>query len=205
MDILYWNRLASGYDKRAERFQKVYDQLIGLIKPELSHGDSLLDIGTGTGAIPILLSGYLREVKGIDLSEAMIGIARKKAETLKLSNVSFEVGNSYHLEIPDKCYDAVLISHLLHIVDNPIKVIQEAIRVLKDDGKLMIATYLHGYSIKTKLLSWMMKLTGHPVYHRFNENSLISLMKSMPLKLDEKKVIRNILPVIFIVMSKNEN
>jgi ubiquinone/menaquinone biosynthesis C-methylase UbiE len=198
----YWNKLAKKYDLRSKRYHKMYNKLISLLRLELSQKDIVLDIGTGTGEIPLSLSSEVKEFQGIDLSNSMINIAKEKILKSKITNVSFSVQNSYNLQSKNDKFNVVIIANLLHIVNNPEKVIKEANRILKNKGKLIIATYLHGNSIKTKVISFFLKLKGHPVYNQFNEKRMINLVKSNDLEIIKKEMIDNIIPVLFIVAKK---
>jgi len=198
----YWDKSAGGYDKHTEKQQKMYDKLIMLMKSELSESDITLDIGTGTGIIPILLSNCCKEFHGVDKSAAMIDIAKNKIRNSKINNVSFSVQDCYDLQLENKKYDVIIISNLLHIVEYPEKVLEEAFKALKDDGKLIVATYLHGYSLKTKIISFILKMMDHPVYTRFDRNILYNLIQKSGFNPIKQELIPNVIPASFLVSKK---
>ena len=67
-------------------------------------------------------------------SEAMIAIASQKARELKLTNVTFSVGDSYTLPYSSSCFNAVIVSNALHVMVDPSKTLDEIHRVLIKDG-----------------------------------------------------------------------
>jgi len=101
----------------------------------------LLDLGTGPGVIPLKIAGRCRglNVIGVDLSKAMLTLAQNNLKESGLKGrVRFEEGDAKSLEYPDNSFDAVISNSLLHHIQNPLVVIQEALRVLKPEGALLI-------------------------------------------------------------------
>ncbi len=100
----------------------------------------ILDVATGTGqqALAFARRGY--PVTGIDLSEAMLRVARKNN---RQQQVQFELGNATQLRFGDATFDVVCISFALHDMPRSIqvKVVQEMARVVKPDGKIVIVDY----------------------------------------------------------------
>jgi demethylmenaquinone methyltransferase/2-methoxy-6-polyprenyl-1,4-benzoquinol methylase len=107
--------------------------MIEIIEPLLKNTKSILDIGTGTGdlARAIKTEGT---VTGLDISNDMLKVAREKSQ-----DGCFVQGDAYKLPFNDKIYDAVTYKYALHHLDQPIKALTEAFRVLKDNGCIIIA------------------------------------------------------------------
>ncbi len=113
-----------------------------LLKP----GDSVLDVGCGTGAVTLLAktrSGKDGKVYGIDPSPEMIAVARKKA-TRKRLEIDFRVGVIESLPFPDASVDVVTSSLMMHHLPEDLKVrgLAEIYRVLKPGGRLLIADFM---------------------------------------------------------------
>jgi demethylmenaquinone methyltransferase/2-methoxy-6-polyprenyl-1,4-benzoquinol methylase len=100
----------------------------------------ILDICTGTGeqALEFGKQGY--EVIGIDLSEEMLKIAKRKN---KYKNVKFEIGDATNIPFQSNSFDISCISFGLH--EMPKEIIERALseikRVTKFDGKIIIIDY----------------------------------------------------------------
>jgi len=112
-----------------------------LIKP----GDSVLDVGCGTGEVTLLAKTRAKEGKvyGIDPAPEMIAVARSKAARKKLE-VDFRLGVIEALPFPDARLDVVTSSLMMHHLPEELKVrgLAEIYRVLKPGGRLLIADFM---------------------------------------------------------------
>lgn len=100
----------------------------------------MLEIGVGTG---LSLAHYPDEIEvtGIDLSPAMLAMARRKAERNRARNLSLLEMDANKLAFPSGHFDAVLMFYTLSVVAAPSAVIAEAARVLKPDGDLIVVNH----------------------------------------------------------------
>jgi ubiquinone/menaquinone biosynthesis C-methylase UbiE len=133
---------------QARRLRKTtVDQ--ALIKP----GDSVLDVGCGTGEVTLLAKTRAAngKVYGIDPAPEMIAVARSKAARKKLE-IDFRVGVIEALPFPDSSIDVVTSSLMMHHLPEDLKVrgLAEIYRVLrspdpvsgKPGGRLLIADFM---------------------------------------------------------------
>ena len=117
-----------------------YNQVAGEIVSHIRQG-SVLDLGTGPGYLPIEIVKLAPDLKitGIDLSRKLIMIARANAQKSGLSShLSFEVGNSARLRYADAVFDMVISTGMLHSLKNPVKVLMEIYRLLKDGSEAWV-------------------------------------------------------------------
>lgn len=201
-DVQYWNNDAVKYDTRLKRSQNAYEQLIAYIQKEVSQEMLLLDIGTGTGEIPLRLCTHVKRIEAIDFSPEMIKIAKKKAERAGIANISFfvqEINRFTPIEVP---FDIITIINVLHVVPNPEEVIEEAKKRIKNDGKIIIATYLHDENLQSRVISYFMKRKGHPIVRKFNSKTICHFIEKRSLKILFKEKLPNIMPIFYIVASK---
>jgi ubiquinone/menaquinone biosynthesis C-methylase UbiE len=84
---------------------------------------SILEIGVGTGriALPLIKSGF--EISGMDISRLMMEKARAKGMN------SLFLAEGSKAPFREKSFDAVLMAHVFHLLDNPQSVMREAARV----------------------------------------------------------------------------
>ena len=112
-----------------------------LIKP----GESVLDIGCGTGEVALLTKTRAKagKVYGIDPAPEMIAVARNKASRKKL-DIDFRVGAIEALPFADASIDVVTSSLMMHHLPEDLKArgLAEIYRVLKPGGRLLIADFL---------------------------------------------------------------
>jgi ubiquinone/menaquinone biosynthesis C-methylase UbiE len=105
--------------------------------PHLRRNMSVLDIGCGPGNIT---AGLARKVDhgsiiGIDISATVIELAVSE-QAHKAPNLTFAVGDVYHLEFPDAHFDVVFAHQVLQHLARPVEALQEMRRVLKPGGQL---------------------------------------------------------------------
>ncbi|TET90447.1 MAG: class I SAM-dependent methyltransferase [Methanomassiliicoccales archaeon] len=95
----------------------------------------LLDLGCGTGRFSIPMATRLRyTVVGADSSEEMLQKAQEKDSSTK---VKWDLQDAAHLSYPDHSFDVVFMSHLLHHVDEPLRVVGECCRILRAGGVIL--------------------------------------------------------------------
>ena len=115
-----WDRMADVYQREIDmRFSPVIDQVLKLAN--LQPGETVLDLGTGTGAIAILAAtqvGTTGRVNAIDISPEMLTRAAERLQTLQLTNVDLAEGRAEALPTDEGSVDAVIASlSLMYVID----------------------------------------------------------------------------------------
>lgn len=101
----------------------------------------LLDLGTGTGRILLVLKDLAARGTGIDFSREMLAIARANLERAELTNYQVRLGEVQSLPLADAAADLVSVHQVLHYLDNPQAAVREAARVLQPDGRMLIVDF----------------------------------------------------------------
>jgi ubiquinone/menaquinone biosynthesis C-methylase UbiE len=133
-----------GYSSNATSFManRSVDSHAAFFKAYLRSGMKLLDCGCGPGTITLGFAKIIAPgtVTGIDAGSSQISIARENALKQAISNADFQEGNVYNLPFEDNSFDAAFSHAVLEHLQEPVKALQELLRVLKSGGFLGVRT-----------------------------------------------------------------
>lgn len=159
--------------KTYRRWAPVYDLTFGRItqggrilaaKHVNAQGGVVLEVGIGTG---LALEYYAPDVRitGIDLSAEMLREAEIRARKKGLKNLSglYEM-DARVLAFPDAAFDHVAAMHIMSVVPEPERVLDEMARVVRPGGSVLIANHFagraEGWSVIERLAAPLANLLG---------------------------------------------
>ena len=102
----------------------------------------VLDIGVGTGLELPMFSPHVK-ITGIDLSEPMLNVARKRVLRDGLGNVlSLQAMDAMALTFADESFDAVVAPYVLTVVPDAHRTLDEMARVVKKGGEIVLVNHI---------------------------------------------------------------
>jgi demethylmenaquinone methyltransferase/2-methoxy-6-polyprenyl-1,4-benzoquinol methylase len=139
------------------KWRKEVVQIVAANNPE-----NILDIATGTGDLAIsLTASAAREIIGLDISEGMLEVGRKKIAKKQLDGIiSMVVGDSEDLPFKNNTFDAITVAFGIRNFENLEKGLSEILRVLKPGGIFVILEtsvptkfpFKQGYKFYSKMI-----------------------------------------------------
>jgi ubiquinone/menaquinone biosynthesis C-methylase UbiE len=105
------------------------------------HAIKILDVGTGTARIPILMCQQQPQylITGIDLAQSMLIIGQRNVEEAGLNQrIRLERVDSKRMPYPDLEFDTIVSNSLVHHLPDPLSFFQEIKRLVRPGGAILI-------------------------------------------------------------------
>ncbi len=200
------------YNLIAEDFsrtrKKPWEEIRFLVTDFLIPTDRVLDLGCGNGRFYEFFKNKNVDYIGVDNSEKLIEIAKKK-----FPNVKFQTVNALNLPFPNNYFNKVYSIAVLHQIPSQafrLQFLKEVKRVLKQRGMLILTVWkFHNKKEVVLLLRYtILKLIGKlrldfkdifepwgkktkRYYHWFSKRELINLVKKVGFKIKESSITKN--------------
>jgi phosphatidylethanolamine/phosphatidyl-N-methylethanolamine N-methyltransferase len=170
------------YSKFSHLYDKIFtrvftERIINVIRGlEIQPGSRVLEVGIGTG---ISMAAYPPhcEVTGIDLAPEMLARARRKAAENGWHHINLLEMDALNLEFPENSFDYVTSFHVITVVPDPVRMMNEIHRVCKPEGKVVIINHFQttlpvmgplggGLDPLPGRLGWSASVRLNPVFDR---------------------------------------
>ena len=129
----------------------------------LKEGETVIDLGSGGGLDSFLAAkkvGSTGKVIGVDMTAEMLEKARANCKKGGYKNVEFRLGEIENLPVADNMADVIISNCVINLSTNKQRVFQEAYRVLKPKGRLMISDIVLLGDIPDKVKSNVLAYVG---------------------------------------------
>lgn len=163
--VKYYNKFNEDKRLKTRHGRVEFITTMKYIKEVLKYYDNplILDIGAGTGAYSIPLSDEGYQVTAVELVKHNLKVIEKNSSKVRVIQ-----GNALDLkDISDKSYDVVLLfGPMYHLIseDEKVRALEEAKRVLKDNGVILVQYIMNEYAV---------------IRHGFKEREILSSLDKL--------------------------
>lgn len=155
----HWDRQSAGYDQKMDRAERLFGDTRTWVCRQATG--QVLEVAVGTG-LNLGLYPDDATLTGMDLSPAMLDVARRRASELG-RDAELRVGDAQRLEFDDASFDTVVCTFGLCAVPDDGGAVDEMVRVLRPGGLLLLADHVVSTSALIRLLQAALELYSVPV------------------------------------------
>lgn len=176
---MFWDKIACVYDVFANIINRETNiKLCNVVDGEISSTDDVLECACGTGLLTKAIGEKCNSLIATDYSIKMLKIAERKLK--KYQNIKFECVDIMKLPYPNNSFDIVVAGNVIHLLNDPIKAIQELDRVCKLNGKIIIPTYMNKNNAgNVDDVSNSINKLGVDFKRQFNKEKYMSFFKDL--------------------------
>lgn len=113
-------------------------EALGHLALRLVPAITVADLGAGEGLVSQLLARRARHVWCIDNSPRMVEVGTALAQKNGLANLAYKLGDIERVPLPDRSVDLAILSQALHHANHPQTAVNEAHRILRPGGQLLL-------------------------------------------------------------------
>ncbi|MEU6356044.1 class I SAM-dependent methyltransferase [Streptomyces sp. NPDC047072] len=171
-----WDAEAASFDEEPDHglrdpaVRRAWDDRLRGWLPE--RASDVLDLGCGTGSLSLLAAERGHRVTGVDLSPAMVSLARAK---LAGRDAVFMVGDAAGPPVGEQRFDVVLVRHVLWALPEPARVVRRWWGLLRPGGRLVLVEGVWGaFGISAEVLRGLVEpLGGRVIVESLSGDSLL--------------------------------
>ncbi len=199
----FWDRQAASYDAEEMKDRQVRAAILEKTGRYLGKENSVLDVGCATGILVNEIAGKVRAVHGIDISPAMIDLARSRAGERGIQNATYTHATIFDEPLQAGSFDVILGIYLLHLLDDMAPVLRRIHALLKPGGLFISVTPCLGKtSVTGAALLLVSKLGLIPSLKLFSSTDLENAMAQSGFTMVETTCIQPRGRQYFIVAEK---
>lgn len=195
----FWRVQARRYDRVVGVLNRRFDEMAKQVGAALDGCHDVLEVAAGTGLVTQHIAPRVQNLIATDSSAEMLDILRARMRSLGHPDVVVELADLNALRFETASFDAVVMANVLHLLPTPEAALEEVKRVLRPGGRLCAPTFCHGEHTVARAVSRLLSLSGFKVVTRFSGRSLVSLLESTGLEVEQRERYGGLLPIWLVV------
>ena len=136
----FWDRVSYRFEKRSQKFDRTETRTLENAQRYLHADDIVLDYGCGTGTMAIEISDWVKMIHGMDISQNMIAVAKRKAAEHGIQNIHFAQSTIFDDSHKKGSFHVILAFNILHFIKDTREVLTRINNLLKPGGLLISVT-----------------------------------------------------------------
>ena len=198
---MFWDKVSPVYDFFENVYNKdVYNNIGRLVAEEITKSDIVLECACGTGAISRHIAPKCKFLVATDYSRGMLKQAFKKCQ--KYGNVKVQYADMFRLDCRSERFDVVVAGNVIHLLDKPEDAIKELMRVCREEGKVIIPTYINAEKKNNKMAVGILNKMGADFKRQFTLDEYKKFFSDLGYKNVEYKVAEGRMPCAIAVITK---
>lgn len=191
-------------------FKNIFDSARKRVfeKANFIGDERIIEFGVGTGlsfkyyptAIPL-------DITGIDLSQKMLKIAKKKVKRYKNLNINLQCLNAENTPYQTSSFDKVILLYVYSVTANPFALLKEAMRICKENGSIYIVNHFSNFGKKKLNLAERILNPWSNVIGFRSDFSYIKYVKDLNINVEdvESSNVFSITKIVHLKKHKNMN
>jgi ABC-2 type transport system ATP-binding protein len=202
----YWSKFAQAYD--ANQAYAVGEDLLKTMTEtvdELSDLGDVAEFGCGTGYFTQTIAPKATHVTATDLSDELLKVTKTRFKNHP--GITTQKENCMQTSFPAQHFDTVFMANVIHVIEDPLRALQESHRILKDGGQLIIVTFTNSgmtWLDTIKLGFRFLKAWGRPPRHAqsFSLEKLGSLLQAAGFTVEKSRLLGNRTKAVYLIGKK---
>lgn len=191
-NIKFWAAMSSRYDSFIDEVlgKNIRPKILEKLNEEENLG-RLIEFGCGTGYFTKTLADKSESIISTDISEEMLEIAKEK-----FKEIEFQVMDFQDCKFDDGTFDTVFMGLVLLFADDPKIALKESHRILKPEGKLIIAdpdiSFLSPYEMLRFRIRALIKYRKIPsTSHILNQKEILDMLDETGFEVTSNEIIND--------------
>lgn len=196
---MIWDKLSPFYDLFETAYNgKCFKGIAEEIKKHVDSDDIVLECACGTGLLTVPMAEKCKKLMATDYSVGMLKQTKKKVA--KFANTKLKKVSILELPFQDNKFDVVVAANVIHLLDEPDKALSEMKRVCKQNGKLIIPTYINKSKKNSMVAAKLLEKMGVDFKRQFDLESYKEFFETYGIEVKEYVIVEGRMPCAFAII-----